>query len=159
MWPLFLGSRPFDFQIFLKSINKGSRAQNHRPHELFDLTLPPLETRVLLEHLIHHLLSSGHGIRKIVNQNRYDIATELICSAFRTSWGLESDNWRNLCPEISLKDLVDGDQVCQQFLEEGFLELVPEEYLKLSENGLALADYITPYVLANLKSKIQDTIL
>ena len=86
-----------------------------------------------MEHLIHHLLSSGHGIRKIVNQNRYDIATELICSAFRTSWGLESDNWRNLCPEISLKDLVDGDQVCQQFLEEGFLELVPEEYLKLSE--------------------------
>ena len=112
-----------------------------------------------MEHLIHHLLSSGHGIRKIVNQNRYDIATELICSAFRTSWGLESDNWRNLCPEILLKDLVDGDQVCQQFIEEGFLELVPEEYLKLSENGLALADYITPYVLANLKSKIQDTIL
>ena len=104
------------------------------------------------------LLSSGHGIRKVVYQSRYDIATELLCSAFRTSWGLESDNWRNLCPEISLKDLVDGDQVCQQFLEDGLLEL-SEDYLKLSENGLALADYITPYVLANLKSKIQDTIL
>ena len=59
---------------------------------------------------------------------------------------------------MSLKDLVDGDQVCQQFLEDGLLEL-SEDYLKLSENGLALADYITPYVLANLKSKIQDTIL
>ena len=49
--------------------------------------------------------ASGHGVRKVVYQNHYDIATELLCSAFRTSWGLESDNWRTLYPEIALKDL------------------------------------------------------
>ena len=74
-------------------------------------------------------------------------------TSLRTSWGLEYDNFCRLFSDLSLDDLVIDDEKCQQFIQDGLL-IISSDSLRLSEKGLALADFITPYVLHNLNRKI-----
>ena len=100
--------------------------------------------------------ASGHGTMRATRQNLYDIAAEILGSTLRTSWGLESDLFGLFFPDLLLFDLVRDCQICQQFQEDGLMT-VSERRIKLTPKGLAFADYISPYLLANFEKSTKKT--
>ena len=91
----------------------------------------------------------GHGTAKIELQSTYDVLAEILATSLRTEWGLEA----KLMTDIPLKSLVENDPVLESMVGEGLIE-VSDSSLRLSESGLAMADYITPYFLASLQRQI-----
>ena len=80
---------------------------------------------------------------------------ELIATSLRTIWGLETHTWTNLvgsnCKDLHA--LICDNDILASFLQDGRL-LVDEKGLRLSENGLIMADYIIPFVLSNLERQL-----
>jgi len=95
----------------------------------------------------------GHGTAKREKQTNFDVLTELIATSLRTIWGLESHAWTSLVGQPSLHSLICDNDILASFKEDGQL-LVDENGIRLSERGLLMADYITPYVLSSLKRQL-----
>jgi len=100
--------------------------------------------------------ATGRGLKRVERQSTFDVAAELLATSLRTVLGLESDNLtRVTASQLSVNDLVKGDPFCEAFVEKGTI-LVTDERLWLSEAGMSLADYVTPYLMANMRKKLGE---
>lgn len=100
----------------------------------------------------------GHATRKSQKMTQYEVLSEILATSLRTIWGLETDAWQYLTgneASLSLNQLFENHSILADFQESGQL-IADEKGIRLSKQGLALADYITPYLLSNLRGKLQD---
>ena len=86
----------------------------------------------------------------MTKMSQKEVLFELPATSLRTVWGLESSGWEILC-NFPLKDLIEDN--LEASIESGQL-ILSENGLRLSEEGLALADYITAHLLCNLEKKL-----
>ncbi len=56
-------------------------------------------------------------------------------------------------PAFEVFDLIECDEKCRTFLSDKFFDL-DEEKVRLSQNGLALLDYVLPYLVNSLESNL-----
>ena len=84
--------------------------------------------------------------------NRVDVTLFIV---HRTSDGLTHKLWREseVGSKCSLWDLVNCTDSCEDFVASGVL-LLNRDGLRLSSDGLKLADHVIPYLLANLIEKL-----
>lgn len=94
---------------------------------------------------------SGHGTRILKPQGTYDVVSERLVTSLRTIWGFKAKDDTN----ISLRDLVHDEGACASFVKDGLLH-VTDERLSLSDEGLMLADYISPFLLSRLKDQLEE---
>ena len=86
-----------------------------------------------------------------------DPIAELIATSLRTTWGLETHTWTNLVGVGNRKDLhalICDNDILASFLQDGRL-ILDEKGLRLSENGLIMADYIIPFVLSEINTNFE----
>ena len=88
----------------------------------------------------------------MVTNERVDVTLFIV---HRTSDGLTHELWResDVGFKCSLWDLVNCTDFCEDFIASGVL-LLNRDGLRLSSDGLKLADHVIPYLLANLIEKL-----
>lgn len=105
---------------------------------------------------MQEVLKNGHATRKTQKMSRYEVLSEILATSLRTIWGLETDAWHYMTGnEVPLSQLLESHPLLASFQESGQL-ICDEKGIRLSRQGLALADYITPYLLSNLRQQLQE---
>ena len=77
-------------------------------------------------------------------QSQEEILSEYISTSIRTVWGTRK---RNLPTQILQK--IQNDEFCQNFIKEKLL-VEDNDVIKLSGQGLHMADFITSFILASI---------
>ena len=94
----------------------------------------------------------GHATRKIQPLTIGQTLREIAASSLRTREGISRTLWSEVLIEHSLNvpltTLVKSEK-CREFISSGFL-ILDEEGLRLSDAGIAVADHVTAYVIADL---------
>ena len=110
----------------------------------------------------------GHGTRKIDNLTSKDVLSELLATSLRTDNGLTETVWLkkldyisshlNYCVEkirtLSLKSVIEDDEKCLKFVENGTLILNGDNSLRLSPDGLKYLDHVLPYLINRLRKRV-----
>ncbi|XP_047478804.1 radical S-adenosyl methionine domain-containing protein 1, mitochondrial-like [Penaeus chinensis] len=86
----------------------------------------------------------GTGARNIKFQTRLDILHEYVASGLRTSEGVTAAIWQSFCPWRTLVDIFQEDTLWLQ--EKNLLE-ISDAYMRATELGLNVLDYILPYLI------------
>ena len=107
----------------------------------------------------------SHATRKIDYLSNEDVLSELLATSLRTNVGLTEDLWLSKINEITfdsrnynkdesinfaLKYIVENDEKCQRFLQNGTVIVDGENNLRMSQNGLKYLDHVLPYLLSSL---------
>ena len=114
----------------------------------------------------------GHGTRKIDPLSPKDVLSELFATSLRTDIGLTEKIWLYKLCEISihsknfiqnidkltLKSIVECDEKCKKFLDNGTLILSGDNNLKMSQSGVKYLDHVTPYLLNCLDKRIEQLV-
>ena len=88
--------------------------------------------------------NQGHATRKSVIQSQEEILSEYISTSIRTVWGIRKGN----LPSQVLKK-IQNDEFCQNFIKDKLL-VEDDDVIKLSDQGLHMADFITSFILASI---------
>ncbi len=93
----------------------------------------------------------GHGTRRCQEMSDLTVSEEVLVSALRTRWGIDLQLWTELTgDQVCLGEMVAQSDILQSFVRSGDLIFEESRCLRLSDKGLSLADYITPYLLSEL---------
>jgi coproporphyrinogen III oxidase-like Fe-S oxidoreductase len=98
---------------------------------------------------------AGHGTRRISCLSHAAAAEELLATSLRTSRGLTVERWAAVEPPCDLERLVGASDACLEFVESGTL-VVDESGIRLSGEGLKLADHVVPFLMASLDDATQS---
>ena len=105
------------------------------------------------QHWMSAVERHGHGTRILKPQDTYDVVSERLVTSLRTVWGFKVEE--DETPSFSLKKLVQDE--CAGFVDDGLLCVSDgDKRLSLSEDGLMLAVYITPFLLSRLKDQLDE---
>lgn len=110
-----------------RSVSKQARIQ----------TLEPEQWMAEVEHV-------GHGTRKIVELSQAEVAAELLVTSLRTREGVAAERLR-LLTDVAVAEFAECLKF-QQLADEGLL-VVDKQGMRLTPDGLKVADFITPYLL------------
>jgi coproporphyrinogen III oxidase-like Fe-S oxidoreductase len=124
-----------------------------RYHNIVGTRLATVQTP-LPDNWMRAVETFGHGTRKVTEQQPLDIFDEVLSASLRTRWGMESSTWAQVGLPLTLSDVVSDDEVCQSFISNGTL-VSTSGCLRLSEQGLRLADHVIPSLMANVRKKLQ----
>ena len=77
-------------------------------------------------------------------QSQEEILSEYISTSIRTVWGIRKGN----LPSQVLKK-IQNDEFCQNFIKDKLL-IEDDDVIKLSDQSLHMADFITSFILASI---------
>ena len=104
----------------------------------------------------------GHGTRKVQPMSKGQTLRELVASALRTREGITRHLWFKtlkenfLCADSVTLEMLVGGAKCEEFLRDGYL-ILDSGGLRLSGKGIAVADYLTVYVIGNLEDVLEKS--